>query len=816
MSYRDCLLSLFLLATVQSVARSSDAGTDFFENKIRPVLVKHCYQCHSAKAAAKKALRGELLLDTRAGIRKGGESGPAVVPKDPKKSLLLAAIRHETFKMPPNGKLPANVIADFEKWIKLGAPDPRNGKVVVKKDAIDIRAGRRFWSFRPLKDVQPPKVAGNWSWNAVDRFIQLKLDKSKLQPVGDAPPRMLIRRLSFDLTGLPPTPDAVAAFVAACAKDRRKAVEQLVDKLLASPQFGERWGRHWLDVARYGVTSGGTKNREWPDAWRYRNYVIDAFNADKPFNEFVQEQIAGDLLPADDDNQRRRKTIATGFLAMGAKAANATRMEIIGEQLDVLGRAFLGVSIGCARCHDHKFDPVPTRDFYALAGIFQNTQIQDGKPFADLSFADSKSAKKRSSEYKNFFRKLNTATRNLWRAEHRLAEMTAKAGVRRRATESWEIAIGRLGDGARRKAEQTLKQRADARRALENLRKAGVPDVFQAVAMTDRPAKGRQFRNAPIHIRGSESNLGEEVPRGVLQVLTESPPSVGEKQSGRLQLAAVIKDHPLTSRVIVNRVWHHLFGRGLVATVDNFGTLGARPTHPELLEWLAGRFVSDGWSIKKTIRRIVLSRTYQLSSDVPASYKQAAMTDPDNALLWRHSSRRLDAESIRDSLLIASGTLRLERPDRFQTLVHFSLMNDLKAMDAVRHRAVYLPVHRGVMTDVMAVFNFPPAELVIGRRESPSVPTQALFLMNSPLVLKHSQLMAARLLGESSLDDEKRIGLAYEIVFGRRPSEAEKTEALAFVNPADSSKKNDKQHRQNAWAKLCQALFCSAEFRFVR
>lgn len=592
------LISVLALPLIAPAA-DNEQGIDFFEKKIRPVLVKQCYRCHSAEAQAKKRLKGNLFVDTRAGLLKGGDTGPAVIQHDVKKSLLLKALNYENkaFEMPPAGKLPESVIADFTQWIEMGAPDPRGGKVVQKKYDIDIEAGRKFWSIRPLQKYQIPKVNDKaWPKNDVDRFILAKLEEKKLKPLPDADARLLVRRIYFDLIGMPPTPEQIHDFLQAEKQNRSGAIASLVDHLLASPRFGERWGRHWLDVARYGESNGGTKNTLWPDAWRYRDYVIDAFNQDKPFHQFVREQIAGDLLPTKNDNDRRDNVIATGFLAMGSKTPAVPRMEIIGEQLDVLGRAFLGISIGCARCHDHKFAPVPTRDFYAMAGMMLNTQIQDGKPFASLNDFDKSAGKK----YKDFQRNLTTATRAIEKAKDRLAELTTQANQRRYPGQGWEEVIAQLPGGQRAKAESTLKDLNKAQTDLEKLRREGVPDIHQAVGVVDRAAKGRNWLNAKIHIRGSEQNLGEEVPRSVMQVLHVGElPTIEGNRSGRDQLAASIHRHPLTARVMVNRLWHHLHGRGIVRTVDNFGTLGESPSHPELLDWLASRFVEENWSVKR-------------------------------------------------------------------------------------------------------------------------------------------------------------------------------------------------------------------------
>ena len=819
---RHRIVSSILALFVAPSMVFADNGIDFFEQKIRPQLVQHCYQCHSADALKTGKLKAELQLDTRAGIRKGGESGPAIVPGNASESLLVSAIKHDDFEMPPKGKLPDEVIADFVKWVEMGAPDPRDGSIVTAKEEIDIEAGRQFWSLRPLTRPTVPGVSSNWPVSEIDRFVLAKLDGAKLQPVVDAQPGELVRRLHFDLTGLPPTPEELKRWTDRLSDGNainQEGVEDLVDQLLDSPQFGERWGRHWLDVARFAESNGATKNTIWPDAWRYRDFVINSFNADKPYDQFLKEQIAGDLLPSESEEERWERIVAAGFLALGSKANNATRMEVIGEQLDVMGRAMLGFSIGCARCHDHKYDPIPTRDFYALAGIMRNTAILDGKPFAS---PEPRLDKSKYQKAKTFERAMATATRGIVQANERLEELAEQQKIRRRARESWEDVISRFTDKGRiEKAQQTLQQLSNAELELEKLREQGPPDVLLGVSVTDRAAKGSKWLNARIHIRGSDSNLGDEVPRGVMQVLfasDEQQTVIGEKESGRLQLAEIVSRHPLAARVMVNRIWHHLFGQGLVRTVDNFGTLGDRPTHPELLEWLATKFVEDGWSIKRTIRRISLSRAYRLSAD--SGSKQVSV-DPDNKLLWRHSPRRLDAEALRDAILAASGAIDLKRPDRFDNAAAASQMTNTRVADSTSVRSVYLPVARGYAVDIFDAFNFPPSDLVVGRRETPSVPSQALFMLNSRLVTEHSQIMARRLLSETETVNA-RIERAYLLALGRRPSADESRTAAEFITqfqqPTTVGDTNEESapDLQDAWAAFCQSLFASSEFRFLR
>ncbi|MEQ8784815.1 MAG: PSD1 and planctomycete cytochrome C domain-containing protein [Pirellulaceae bacterium] len=811
------LASCLVVALLAPAAAFADEGHDFFENKIRPVLVEHCYGCHSAEAQQKDKLKGGLLLDTRMGIREGGESGPAVVPGKGDESVLLSAIRHESLEMPPKGKLPDEVVADFAKWIDMGAPDPRDGRSLVRKDEIDVAAGREFWSFRPLRSATAPEVKSAWARTDIDRFVAAERDQAGLQAAADAAPRVLVRRLYFDLVGLAPTPEEVTHFKNAAASDRQAAIEQLVDRLLDSPHFGERWGRHWLDVARYGETSGGTKNGEWPDAWRYRDYVIRSLNQDKPYDLFVREQIAGDLLESDSESLRTDRIIATGLLAMGANKDNSTRMEIIGEQLDTVGRAVLGVAIGCARCHDHKFDPIPTADFYAMAGILQNAEPKDQTSHVSRCRHLVKLDKAQINQYKDYVGELKKHNSAIAKGRDRIVEIMAKKGLHLDQFASLEENVAALDGGDRNKAEQSLDEIRQAEEALEELRRKGVPQAPLAIAVEETGIKGK-FRNTQVHIRGNEDVLGDEVPRNALQMLTPVPLEIGEEESGRRRLAELVSTHPLTARVFANRVWHHLFGVGLVRTVDNFGTLGERPSHPELLEYLARRLVESDWSTKSLIREVVLSRTYQLAADEePAALK----IDPDNRLLWRHTPRRRDAEALRDAILAAAGTLELASPDAWQQLNYHGYGQDAETVSRIPHRAVYLPVIRGFPPDIFAAFNFPPPDLVVGRRETSSVPTQALFAMNSPLVMRQSQSMAQRLIEEVSATDA-RIDRAFQLALGRSPTGDELQRAAALVASfASDFESTDKQEakqeiaERQSWAVLCQSLLASAEFRFI-
>jgi hypothetical protein len=781
-------------------ARAADkppkaAQIAFFEKNIRPVLVKECYTCHATTA---KKIKGGLTLDTRSGLREGGDSGPAIVPGKPSQSLLLKAIKHqhETLKMPPKKKLPDAVIADFEKWIAMGAPDPRDGDKAGKYE-INIKKGRKFWSFRPPKKMPPPKVQSTaWPRGAIDRFLLAGLEAKGLKPVADAGPRALLRRLYFDLTGLPPRPAEVEVFVKQAAANRQRALAAVVDRLLASPRFGERWGRHWLDVARYAESSGRTANFAYPHAWRYRDYVIAAFNKDKPFDQFVREQLAGDLLPAKNDRQKAEFLIATGFLALGPKAhdeASGLRfeMDVADEQIDATFQAFQGLTVACARCHDHKFDPIPQKDYYALAGIFRSTKTCYGTIRVFLNFHSSPLV-------------------SLPRGAGVTAPLRTLTKERRAAIEEQ---VTNLNDQSRQITGRNaflrrifLRSRiATLRSQLELYESDGTPKGL-AMGVRESFLDG----DSRLYVRGELNQPGERVKRGFPQVLTTRQPDI-RRGSGRRELADWIasRDNPLTARVLVNRVWLHLFGRGLVPTPDNFGASGRRPSNPALLDYLAVRFVENGWSVKKLIRTIVLSRAYQLSARFDPKNFEA---DPDNVLVWRVPKRRLEAEALRDAILAVAGRLDLTPPrgsavsrgGEGNVTFRFFRGNPAGAADA--HRSVYLPIIRDRLPELLTLFDFPDPSLIIGERATTTVPAQALYLMNNPFVIRQAEALADRLLAGAGTDAAK-LKRAYLLCFSRPPSARELKRARQFL-----VRYGQDHSRSATWAALCQAFLGSAEF----
>jgi cytochrome c553 len=1089
----------------------SPADADYFETKIRPLLIAKCAECHGADKQ-----KGGLRLDSRDAALRGGDSGAAFEPGKPDDSRLIEAIGYRTdLKMPPKSKLSDIEIAHLTDWVKRGAPWPASKPTSPTKvgtgGPLFTAEDKSFWAFQPVKEPAVPEVKSTaWPKSPLDQFILAALEARGLAPASTADKRTLIRRATFDLIGLAPTPDEVQAFL---ADDSPDAFAKVVDRLLASQHYGERWGRHWLDVARYGDSNGLDENLAFANAFRYRDYVIAAFNNDKPFDQFVREQLAGDLLddllpsPLGGEGSWREvrgppsahdRLTATGFLAIGPKMLAEDdpvkmQMDIIDEQVDTIGRAFMGLTLGCARCHDHKFDPIPTADYYSLAGIFKGTKTMDNfsvvarwqeRPLAtpealkkrdehqqriadqkakigkvveqannDLlrearqhvgdyllaaedqrrldEFqnaatqkplgADPKSADQpgvvvieaenysrgnlvkdsatygqgigvvyNKGEFPNFAEYDVTLTEaGLYRIELRYAAAGArpcklivngrlvKSDAAGKVTGSWNpdtqtwfveavvplkagpttirlerttepiphfdkllIAPARRTDGqpltllasmlnptngtaaydakpdfvrqwvdfltkdrqspqagegvvassifadwhakpddaaivrdlaaryqqkfdAAEKAWQELKateagkaatvlpdaaleayrtvlydpkgplavpktiesnypptvvtELSQQRDELKSLEKS-LPVLPETMAVSDQKPE-----NLKVHIRGSHLTLGPEVPRQFPRVIAgENQTPLDDKQSGRLQFADWLASptHPLTSRVMVNRVWLWHFGEGIVRSPDNFGRLGDRPTHPELLDWLARRFVESGWSIKSLHRTIMLSATYQMSS---TWNEAAAQADPENRLLWHHARRRLEIESLRDSLLAISGKLDRAMGGSLLRTANRAYVTSTASVDPViyqtHRRSVYLPIVRSALLDVFQVFDFADPNVQTGRRDTTTVAPQALFLMNSPFVSEQTKAFAERLLNDGSLDDVRRVRTAYEFLFTRPPTDTEVARSLAYLDrytQAETARQTTAADaRLRAWQSLCRALLASNEFVFV-
>ncbi len=831
----------------QSVFSDTDPGVLFFEKNIRPLLIEHCYDCHSAGAGTKT--KGGLALDTRDGWRKGGDSGPALKPGKPEESLLYIAVTYKDadFQMPEKYRLADSEIQTIRKWIEMGAPDPRDGTpaVMTADRSVITDSDRQFWSFvSPRMTTLPSVVDRDWPDSEMDSFILSKLETKHLTPVADADRETLIRRATFDLIGLPPRPDEIQAFQDD-QQDDRDAFAVLVDRLLASKEFGVRWGRHWMDIVRYAESVGRTRNYPFPFAWRYRDYVIDSFNSDKPYNQFIKEQIAGDLLPFDSVEEQNRNRIATGFLALGSQDLNERNlnqylMNVADEQIDTTSRVFMALTTGCARCHDHKFDPIPTADYYALAGIFRSTDLKSGymnrqggnkgpfKPEHLVSLTLDESEFRIAGQVevevptKKMRGRLNRLKKELKAVQKR--GVKKKRVPRKKNTTKAEKNIVEPNADSLRNAglsrREKQKRISGLRRQIKKLER-DISGQENAFAVKGDFAMGVSERKKPIdcriNVRGDAANLGDRVPRGFLRVIhNENEVSIPPGQSGRLELAEWIasEDHALTARVMVNRIWHHLFGRGLVRTVDNFGSSGSVPTHPELLDHLAVKFMEDGWSVKGMIRRIMLSRAYRMSSE---HQEKNYAVDPDNTLLWRMTMRRLEVEAIRDAILAVSGNLDLEPPENGSVVAGFKPgeigrnKGTLPDWIQMNHRSVYLPVVRNFLPDMFETFDFAEPSSVIGRRDVTTVSTQALFMLNSAFILEAARNTAKRVMTSGTLSAPEKVDWLYLRALGRHSSKAETQRVLTYIDMAASGK-----NVVDAWAGFCQTLFASAEFRYLQ
>lgn len=750
------IASLALLSVAPAwAAPPSPETVEFFEKRVRPVLAEHCFACHGPKKQ-----KASLRLDSEAALLKGGESGKIVIPGDPDKSLLIRAIRHEGDTKMPEKKLPDDMIAALTAWVKMGAPWPKNDKV-----ADDADAWKKHWAFQPVKKAEAPAVKDRtWPASPVDFFVLAKLEAKGWKPAPEADRRTLIRRVYFDLLGLPPTPEEVDAFVKDSSPD---AYAKLIDKLLASQHFGERWARHWLDVARYADERGyvGVNvDRVYPYAYAYRDWVVRAFNEDLPYDRFLLDQLAADQLVNGADT---RDLAAMGFLTVGRRFLNNTH-DIIDDRIDVVCRGLMGLTVGCARCHDHKYDPIPLKDYYSLYGVFASSDEPEEQPLLVPSPGNPARA-----AFEVELKKLQDEL------------------------DKWDR------DNAEMKKNRAREFR-EKRKPLENKIKklkashAGAPP--HAMVMVDRPKPV----NPHVFLRGNPNNPGPEIPRQFLEVLTGPERQPFAKGSGRLEMARAIasKDNPLTARVMVNRVWLHLFGAGLVRTPSDFGLRSDPPTHPELLDHLATRFVEDAWSTKKLIRAILVSKTYRQSSDNPQS-AIAPSADPDNMLLWKMNRRRLDFESMRDSILAVAG--RLDPAVSGQSMA-------LLTPPFSRRRTLYGFIDRQNLPGVYRTFDFASPDTHSPYRFTTTVPQQALFLMNSPFLAEQAKALASRP-EVANGGNEERIKQLYRLILCRTPSDAERARALRFIQEASADRAGPKGF--NAWEQYAQVLLLSNEFAFV-
>jgi mono/diheme cytochrome c family protein len=807
-------LALLILSPLSLQAQPQGAGdsaltpeaVEFFEKSIRPVLADRCYSCHSASAPK---LKGGLRLDTREGLRKGGETGPALVPGDPDRSLLIRAILRgeDAEKMPPKDseRLSPEQIRDFKAWVKMGAPDPRTpaAAAAAPKPAINFEEARRRWPFNPVAEPALPAVAdASWPRSPIDRFILAKLEEKRLRPARDADPRTLLRRVSFDLTGLPPTPEEIDAFL---ADSRPEALSRVVERLLASPAYGERWGRHWLDVVRYSDSAGDNSDFPVPQIYKYRNYVINAFNKDTPYDRFIVEQIAGDLLHFEDEAERARNLVATGYIAnarrFGSVVDDYPWHLTIEDTIDNMGRTFLGLTASCTRCHDHKFDPLTNEDYYALYGIFESTRY----PWPGIEL----------QQYQRDFVPLAPVDQVEKVAKEREAKQAAlDAGVRLLEAEKkvYDASAGSEpdGEGARLKqyAEQIGKEIDSVKKEKAKILKTPLPyETLYAVA------EAKKTGNSKVQIKGDPTRLGREIPRRFFEVLGGQPISSEVKGSGRHQLAEWIADpaNPLTARVMVNRLWHYHFGKGIVQTPSDFGRQGRPPTHPELLDWLARRFVESGWSIKSMHRLILSSHAYRVSCEEDAA---GAAADAGDDLLWKFRRRRLEAEAIRDSLLAVSGGLdrHMGGAHPIPSMATWEYTEHKPFLSVYDHnlRSVYLLTQRISRHPFLGTFDGAETNAGTPARVTSTTSLQALSLLNDPFFHEQAAAFAARLLKERP-EDDARIERAYLLALGRPPSEQELCASRDYVHRI-RARLDEKQ----AWESFARIVFRLSEFVYVR
>lgn len=779
-------------STSQQSTEPDAADSQFFETQIRPVLIGHCYSCHSVDA---KSVRGGLLLDSREGMLRGGDSGPAVVPGDVENSLVVSALQFESFEMPPRGQLDQSITDDFAKWISRGAFDPRDESMAKPTRRIDPAAARDHWAFQPVHEPAVPNISdeefadrkfSDWVQTPIDAFVIDALLQKGWGPAGKADKYTLIRRATFDLIGLPPTLEEVNAFI---EDDMPGSFDRVVDRLLASPYYGQRWGRHWLDLVRYADTNGADENHTMPNAWRYRDWVFRAFNRDQPLDQFIVHQLAGDLLVsgADDEQTRQELLTATGMLVIGPKMLaeqdkEKMRIDIIDEQIDTVSRTMMGMTMACARCHDHKFDPISAEDYYALAGIFASTRTMLHEEHVSKWMERDLPSVEIDGQRKRHQSKIDTAKQS-----HQALIENANAAV-----------LGKLGvTELPRKSDdhypkETKSAIDGAKKHLETVEKA-MPVYVSVMAVTEATPVDLAVHIRGNHLRPASETTARGAPKRITQVTPISP--IADDASGRLELATWLtrSDHVLTGRVMTNRLWMWHFGKSLVASPSNFGLQCPRPAHAKLLDWMTRRLIDDGWSLKRMHRLIMRSSTYQMTSRDQTYLAE----DPDNESLWRQNRRRLEVEPLRDAILDAGDALdrRLDgAPDGGQS----------------NRQTVYLSINRAALLDLMSTFDYVEPANHIEQRSVTTVPSQALFLMNSSLVHNQADRLAQRLL-DLKIDDDARLMRVWMKLHGRPPTARQRKLAIEFL---------DRATRQGtvktAWASLCRTLIAGSQFSYVQ
>jgi hypothetical protein len=925
---------MLVLSSLTFVVRlfGQPSGTEYFETKIRPILVAKCQTCHSATPKM-----AGLDLSSAEGFRRGADSGVLINGADPNESRLLRAVSYENqIKMPPTGRLKAEEIDAIRDWVRMGAPWPAEKAVAEQvsraKPSSDLSEQRKFWSFQPVRKLAAPAVRDSeWGKNPIDAFILAKLEEKNLKPAPPADKATLLRRATFDLTGLPPTEAEIRSFLEDTSP---QAFARVIDRLIDSPRYGERWGRHWMDVARYADSTGADEDHRYPYAWRYRDYVIDSFNRDVPYDRFMREQVAGDLLPADKPGEVNvHGLVATGFLALGPKLIaeqDKVKMfyDIVDEQIDVTSRAFLGLTVACARCHDHKFDPISTKDYYSLASIFASSKqlaklegtvstlyfaplvpkdvadkyeahqakiadkekeisdllaeegekyrdalaprlaeymlaagrvYRDGvtldqvtaeshldpnilgkwveylKPVAERRAhlepwynAPATAREQTAAEYQKSFIATATLRRQAiakWRQESTPAKAAGKeapakpkfpAGADRFFT---EVTSGK-GPFAlpEKNSESVISEGRRTRLAslqddLKQLKASGPPEPPLACALTEGKVTEQR-----VFIRGNPENRGDLVPKRFPLVLASNRQPPITSGSGRRELADWLADpaNPLPARVMANRIWQWHFGEGIVRTSSNFGKAGERPTHPELLDYLATSFIERGWSIKSMHRLLMLSNAYQTSS---LASPEALERDADDSLLSRFPGRRLEVEEIRDTLLALDGSLDLTMGGALLTGhgTDKEFSDDRMSLnpDQSKRRTVYLPLRRSNLASVLTLFDFGDATTPGEGRSQTNVAPQALYMMNSEFVARQARSMAGQLLEDGVLDDAGRIRRAYYRVLGRPAQEKEVTRALEYLR-LFPGKPDSQVGRLLAWTSFCRALVASNDFLYIR
>ncbi len=938
------LAAWFSLPASARLSPQSNDREEFFEKKIRPLFAASCAKCHNPKAKI-----AGLDLTTAEGFARGGESGALVDKEKPEESRLLRAVSYDgAMKMPPTGKLKDHEIAVLTAWVKMGAPWPGAEKPAAaaanwpKNSSVRefTEAEKAFWSYQPMKDAAPPQVKNAaWAQSPIDRFILQKLEAKGLKPAPAADKLTLLRRATFDLTGLPPNENEIRDFLADNSAD---AFKEVVDRLLASPRYGERWGRHWLDVARYADSTGNDEDHRYPHAWKYRDYVIESFNKDLPYDQFVREQVAGDLLPPKDGEAvNRRGIIATGFLALGPKAIaqqDKKKMlyDVYDEQVDVTSKAFLGLTLACARCHNHKFDPLLTRDYYAMTGIFASTRsftnpeshvsVVLEKPLVGKEEFEKYTAAKKAHQEKEKRARLQMeeivdAVKDpiVKRLAPRMAEymlaaykvyqnkadanvIATEAGLEPEVVRKWveelkpkdltpqhllewrnaspeklpEVAntyqarfLARLAEWEKEIAEwrdqyqkavaaqkpslpdrpkfeagedrffdavyidnsgpfsvapkdkekfsaEQQQQIAALQKQLEALKKSAPAEPDMACAIEEGEPVAQ-----PVLIRGDYNSHGEDAPKSFPAILSRYDTKPAFSGSGRLQLAEWLTqpDHPLTARVMVNRIWQWHFGEGIVRTPDNFGIMGERPTHPELLDYLAKQFVAGGWSVKAMHRQIILSSAYQMAS---INSKLAPDADPDNRLLTRFNRRRLSAEEMRDAMLQIDGTIDLSVGGTLQAGRGTDGENNQGRLsvnpEKQKRRTVYLPLRRANLPTLLNLFDFGDATTMSGKRQLTNVATQALFWLNSQFLTDRTVELAKSLLAKEGpsegVDDAARIETAYLRILNRRAEKEEVESSLKFI-AGFRQRVLGENAEQKVWQSFCRVLLASNDFLYV-